>query len=499
MVFRELAPSQAHKIKSRTDLESELFGSSDDLSPGLKIRENEGEAAEHGIYYDDTEYDYMQHVRDLNAGDGNDGSFFVEAYAGNKRKGKEKMSLEDALRQSTLQDSPGASGAPSTVGSLLEDSQSSIHTSNSSAYQSQQNVPDEIAGFQPDMDPRLREALEALDDDAYVDDEEDFFGEITHDKGELTLEEFEDSLYQGFDEGDEDEGWESDVTEKAPQGHPPLNATESTSSTTFHADLHQSTTDSGIPIQPPPPASTDPATAPTPNPDWLSEYRKFQQSQQRQKQPLPTTTTSHKQTPRISSDAQSTLLSSSASTAPTLYTEGGTPIPRKKRRKGALTNPSNYSMTSSALVRTEGLTLLDARFDKMEEAYAPDDDLEDDGDDEDDDGDIPMPDDVSNGLNDNDNDDDGTASIATRTSRISKANSIRSTTSSMPPPELVRKDFMGIMDDFLEGYGGGGGVGTTGKRKNGGRRGGGGGLAELDDVRKGLGPARFVQGKSRVR
>ncbi|CRK34267.1 hypothetical protein BN1723_018545, partial [Verticillium longisporum] len=42
---------------------------------------------------------------------------------------------------------------------------------------------------------------------------------------------------------------------------------------------------------------------------------------------------------------------------------------RRKKRKGALTNPSSYSMTSSSMVRTEQLTLLDARFDRIEEEY----------------------------------------------------------------------------------------------------------------------------------
>lgn len=29
------------------------------------MRENEGEAANYGIYYDDTSYDYMQHLREV--------------------------------------------------------------------------------------------------------------------------------------------------------------------------------------------------------------------------------------------------------------------------------------------------------------------------------------------------------------------------------------------------------------------------------------------------
>ena len=51
-----------------------------------KIRKNEGEAAEYGVYFDDTEYDYMQHLRSV----GDDpGAILLEA-PGQKNKGKKK-------------------------------------------------------------------------------------------------------------------------------------------------------------------------------------------------------------------------------------------------------------------------------------------------------------------------------------------------------------------------------------------------------------------------
>lgn len=51
------------------------------------VRENEGQAAEYGIYFDDSEYDYMQHLRSV--GDVPDG-ILLEAPASNKGKGKAK-------------------------------------------------------------------------------------------------------------------------------------------------------------------------------------------------------------------------------------------------------------------------------------------------------------------------------------------------------------------------------------------------------------------------
>ncbi|KAH0278170.1 hypothetical protein KCU71_g17490, partial [Aureobasidium melanogenum] len=65
MVFAELrGPQDAknrRKIKERGDLEEEF---ATDYKP------HEGEAAQHGVYFDDTKYDYMQHLRDLGSGGG---------------------------------------------------------------------------------------------------------------------------------------------------------------------------------------------------------------------------------------------------------------------------------------------------------------------------------------------------------------------------------------------------------------------------------------------
>jgi protein LTV1 len=75
-------------------------------------------------------------------------------------------------------------------------------------YESQEAIPSSIAGFQPDMDPHLRQALEALEDEAFVDGhvEDDFFGELLA-EGERGSEDdpgFEFSEW-GAGEGEEEE------------------------------------------------------------------------------------------------------------------------------------------------------------------------------------------------------------------------------------------------------------------------------------------------------
>lgn len=405
MVFQELAPSQAHKVKNRNDLESELFGGSLDGNESTKLRDNEGEAAEYGVFFDDSEYDYMQHMRDLNGGSGSGESYFLEAPVNKKEgKGKGKIPLEDALRDFSLEGGRSKAGTDRDGGKgpgLLDEEILPSKNLRRSTYQDQQDVPDVLAGFQPDMDPRLREVLEALEDEAYVDNEDDIFEELAKESREISLTEFEELESEIGINGVEEDGWETDDTAR------PAKEYKSGS----------------IPI---PPENTDVAMDDGPDHgdgDWMKEFSKFKTAERSKKDK------SHAAIP----EGQSSIMTGTSMT-------GG----RRKKRKGAMTSSTGYSMTSSSLYRTEGLTLLDARFDKVEEDYAEDD--------------------VG--------DDDGRASVITGTS----------TTSSQAPP--LRSDFDTIMDDFLNGYS------TSGRKriKKGKNQ---SGIEQLDEIRKGLGPAKI--------
>ncbi|KAL9006936.1 MAG: hypothetical protein Q9188_000312 [Gyalolechia gomerana] len=408
MVFQELAPSQSKKIKTRTELESELFEDSASTTSQSKIRENEGEAAEYGVYYDDTEYDYMQHLRNLNDQDPRAESYFVEAAVSRKDgKGKQKMSLEDALREASISEEVSKK-------QLLDEDVLPSKNLKETTYQNQQDVPDVLAGFQPNMDPRLREVLEALDDDAYVDDEEDLFCELAKD-GELSREEFEELGFVGDNvEALEDEGWETDDTAKPDKEHTDSASPSAPSTAEDVAMLDGADHGDG---------------------DWMKEFTKFKKAE-KAKPAVPK--------PK-NLDLQSSIMTGASMTSN-----------RRKKRKGAMTSSTGYSMTSSSLFRTEGQTLLDARFDKIEEDYA------EDGMDEADEG----------------------ASLITGSSMLSKPNSVASSQA----PSL-RSDFDSIMDEFLGGYS------MSGKKrvKKGGYQ---SGIEQLDEVRRELGPARFGRQKA---
>jgi len=185
--------------KSRADLEKSLSPSDLALSFG---QSNVGEASLHGVYFDDTEYDYMQHLRPV--GKREDGFESVLVEGPKKRTTSKKTSdLPISLHDLPPEALPSASELPRD-------------------FESQAAVQSSISGLQPDMDPHLRQILGALEDDAYLDDDldDDFFSELIKDGERDANEPFEYEFREDglpgdgndvdgvYEEGDGDEtGW----------------------------------------------------------------------------------------------------------------------------------------------------------------------------------------------------------------------------------------------------------------------------------------------------
>ncbi|KAI0023513.1 Low temperature viability protein [Xylariomycetidae sp. FL0641] len=383
MILNPTELPNASKVKKLDDMASELG-----TSEVQHMRANEGEAASYGVYYDDSEYDYMQHLRDLDGTGGASGGdvVFVEAKAtmndrDKKGKGKQKQSLEDALRDLDVADKERKKAE------LFDEDMLPSKNLQHVTYQAQQDVPDAIAGFQPDMDPRLREVLEALEDEAYVEDDDDIFKELAKDGHELDDIEFEG---EGVWEDEDDAGWESDDTAKPKKEYRDPRPV---------AGADDSEAPELVPVVGDADAGEEADVVK--NDNWLEDFKKFKQKQKAgggARAPAGAAS---------QSDLQSSLMTST--------TNGG----RRKKRKGAQTSQSGYSMTSSSLVRTEQLGILDARFEKLASQYEADEDEDD----------FPL-----------DNDDTMSAAGA---SRMSTTSSVQGAT---------RGDFGGILDDFLDGY-----------------------------------------------
>ncbi|KAK9373355.1 Low temperature viability protein-domain-containing protein [Lipomyces chichibuensis] len=275
----EARPTGPSQIKTLQDLQAEA-----DRYDGR--RENEGEAALYGIMFDDSNYDYMQHLREIGRPDAGP-AMFIPAPSARSSTRRSGIKFKDEEEK----DEDAEKVLPSEVlpsKTLLR-----------RTYQDQQDVPDAISGLQPDMDPGLREVLEALEDEAYVEDDDAIFTEII--TGDTSAE-------------DADE----------------------------IADEH------GV-------ADVD-------GEDWEAEFAKFKISQSKQR--------AADSDDDFDEDGLGSLVSV------------GRGAGKSRKTTTARTSTSGYSMSSSAMFRNEGLSLLDDRFDQIEKMYneSSDDDDDENGD-----------------------------------------------------------------------------------------------------------------------
>ncbi|KAJ1030018.1 hypothetical protein NDA16_000931 [Ustilago loliicola] len=326
------------KGKTRADLEADTSVIRDKY--GKPIRGNIGEAANYGIYFDDTEYDYMQHLRpikdDENVKRGGENvdeeidTIMISSNAGATGKGKGKDSF--ALKEEEGEKKGEGLKLPASV----LPSQKEMPFS----FTSHLAVEPSLQGFQPDMDPHLRQALEALDDEAFVDDDldDDFFGEVVKD-GEW------DGIVRGEDE------WR----EQAPEGDEAIWA--------------------------------DPAARAQRDLEELGEENmslearvalfKAQQEQARNAKPRPSSDDGMGE----GEDRDQLASLRGGSKAGTMYTAGGSAIGKKgkpgalARRAASTKAPSigggstAWSMSSSAMFRNKGLSDLDDRFAQLGRKY----------------------------------------------------------------------------------------------------------------------------------
>ncbi|KIL01027.1 hypothetical protein PAXRUDRAFT_29387 [Paxillus rubicundulus Ve08.2h10] len=292
-VLKAFVRGNEKKGKTRAELEAIL--APDDIEHD--VHANVGEAALYGVYFDDTDYDYMQHLRTVGTEEAGVESILIEAPATShnkfKSKGKAKEKSDDPV---SLKGIP-AEALPSK-------------TEMARNFETQGAVPSSIAGFQPDMDPHLRQVLEALEDDAFVNDDtgDDFFAELV-----------------GEGERDEDEEVDFEFHEYGPPE-------ESVSANKLTEEGGNEADDS-----------------------WEARFSKFKKEQR--DAPCP-------------SDSDSDVRSEGGDTVgnlPKLPVIGG-----KRRRKGT-SDASGYSMSSSSMCRTEALLTLDERFERlMEKEYGSD-------------------------------------------------------------------------------------------------------------------------------
>lgn len=291
-------------IITKQDLERQLEG---------QVRGNEGQAAQYGIFFDDSKYDYMQHLKPIGEGD-----LFIE----NKPAAeKSKLQIEDLFDKTQLPDEKERSRGFQPRNDIYED------------------IPQELKGFQPDMDPRLREVLEALEDEAYVEEESNALFDDLLKSGKV-----EDEGYDDWDDEDEFD-YEADEYD-------------------FDAKHHQEIDQFDNPYnEGEAPEDFDPELMPSNvvggTNDWQRDFAQFKRSTKQQNNDWDSDDDFDEE-----EEAEDDVV-------------GDLPVIANKKvnktklrkKKGAMTDTSLFSMLSLALFRTDGLALLDDRFEKVNKEY----------------------------------------------------------------------------------------------------------------------------------
>lgn len=282
----------------------------DDMSEVAQtLTPNEGAAAVYGIAYDDSEYDYLQHLKPMGV---SNGGVFVSADKDSKQTKKKNEKLAALLEDSDLFESENKQKYD---------------------YQKQQDIPDEIKGFKPNLNEDLREALTALEDENYLDadqdiDEVDFLGDLLGSgskQKELSLNEY-DQLNGGNDDGyyKDDENWDLDEYEEG-------------NGIAMDNDFN-----------------------------WEKDFGKFKQRQDNRGNDWDSDddfSDEEEEEEEEGGDFVGDL--------PTLDNLKSSKSAKKnsKRRKGTKTDTSSYSMSSSAMARTEQMTIIDDKFDVLKDKY----------------------------------------------------------------------------------------------------------------------------------
>ncbi|KAF7731743.1 hypothetical protein EC973_008257 [Apophysomyces ossiformis] len=162
-VLKEVIPSNLAKHKTKEELEAVRHKPKKMTQD--EIDQRVGQAALYGIYFDDAEYDYMQHLKPIGATD----AVFLEAPKKEKAKVPKDLAFRDNDTELTTKNRQLIELPEGVLPSNVERDTGAIA-----------HVSGLEGGLQPDMDPRLREVLEALEDEEYVDDElnDDFFDNL---------------------------------------------------------------------------------------------------------------------------------------------------------------------------------------------------------------------------------------------------------------------------------------------------------------------------------
>lgn len=316
------------------------------VAPRRAVNEHVGEAKLYGIEFDDSKYDYTQHLKPIGV---DPDAVFVPAKK--ETTTKPKKNIEDLFVEDVYKGEQ-----QSKPESVFQRGMAKPEY-----LKHQQLVTDDIRGFKPDMNPALREVLEALEDEEYVvnedivvsakekqkkkksakastspdEEDDDIFAELLQ-GGEVASEgEFEDE----FDEWDVDDlgAYEDTHYQEEMKQFDNIENLEDLEGIDYQADVMRFQKEQKNKVN-------DFDSDNEFDGDDLSTGNNFEEEEEEE------------------DDVVGEL--------PTIASKSNGKKKRKERKKkGAMSDVSGFSMSSSAIARTETMTILDDKYDNIINSY----------------------------------------------------------------------------------------------------------------------------------
>ncbi|CUS23662.1 LAQU0S11e01442g1_1 [Lachancea quebecensis] len=342
------------QAKAKSPLTRNVVGQSTKQSR-KPANDHVGEAALYGIGFDDSNYDYTQHLKPI--GTDPENSFLINASKSDgKPQTSKKLNVEDLFVEPEYKES-----------SKKSDSMFQRGVAKREYLSQQQDIEEELRGFKPDLNPALREVLEALEDEAYVVNkdivvekpkkknvaeqetassfgadetgDDDLFAELLMSGQADDADEFE----QEFDEWDMEnlEGYEDEHYNNELQQFQNIENLEDLQNIDYQADVarfkqHKS------------------KAGPEDDLDSVNDFEDDGASLS---------------APSVEEEEEQDQLGD----LPDLSASNNKNAKQKKRKdrrkKGAMSDVSGFSMSSSAIARTEALTVLDDKYDRIISGY----------------------------------------------------------------------------------------------------------------------------------
>ncbi|AAS51275.1 ACR048Cp [Eremothecium gossypii ATCC 10895] len=291
------------------------------------VNERAGEAKLYGIEFDDSQYDYTQHLKPIGLDPEN--SVFIPSKnvreGDNRRKKAVDLFVEPEYRDDRQKRSEPLFSRGVAKPEYLE---------------KMQDIPDEIRGFQPDMNPALREVLEALEDDAYVVNED---VEVKSDPPASAVEDEEDLFAELLEGGEVPGGKDAELDEWDIDGLDDFEEQNYRDEMAQFANVDNLETLQSL--------------------DVSADVRRFKQQMARDN------ANDWDSDDGLSDQGSAAEEQDDLGELPSFGTRTGAKKRRERQRKGAKSDVSGFSMSSSAIARTEVMTILDDKYDQVIGSY----------------------------------------------------------------------------------------------------------------------------------